>query len=83
MALKIVKSARHYTETALDEIDLLKKVHISVVCKPTVKQGVMEGGGFHGFLCQGGPVFLPLPCSCMPRPNPLTRKRIWSILGLC
>ena len=27
VALKIVKSARHYTETALDEIDLLKKVH--------------------------------------------------------
>ena len=43
MALKIVKSARHYTETALDEIDLLKKVHISV-CKPAVKQGVMETG---------------------------------------
>ena len=26
MALKIVKSARHYTETAIDEIELLKKV---------------------------------------------------------
>lgn len=26
VALKIVKSARHYTETAIDEIDLLKKV---------------------------------------------------------
>ncbi len=26
MALKIVKSAHHYTETALDEIELLKKV---------------------------------------------------------
>jgi hypothetical protein len=26
VALKIVKSAKHYTETALDEIDLLKKV---------------------------------------------------------
>ena len=28
MALKIVKSAKHYTETALDEIDLLKKVGV-------------------------------------------------------
>ena len=44
VALKIVKSARHYTETALDEIDLLKKVHISVVCKPA---------GCHGLLCRG------------------------------
>ena len=26
MALKIVKSAKHYTETALDEIELLRKV---------------------------------------------------------
>ena len=26
VALKIVKSARHYTEAAIDEIDLLKKV---------------------------------------------------------
>lgn len=26
VALKIVKSARHYTETAIDEIELLKKV---------------------------------------------------------
>jgi hypothetical protein len=26
VALKIVKSARHYTETAVDEIELLKKV---------------------------------------------------------
>ena len=26
VALKIVKSARHYTETAMDEIELLKRV---------------------------------------------------------
>ena len=61
MALKIVKSARHYTETALDEIDLLKKVHISV-CKPAVKQGVMEGRGSS------------VSCRLVPRLNPLRRK---------
>ena len=40
MALKVVKSASHYTETALDEIKLLKcvreadeKVIISLLCK--------------------------------------------------
>ena len=27
VALKIVKSAAHYTETAMDEIELLKRVH--------------------------------------------------------
>ena len=32
VALKIVKSARHYTETAIDEIELLKKV---ATTKPT------------------------------------------------
>ena len=31
MALKIVKSARHYTETAVDEIELLKKVFLCTV----------------------------------------------------
>lgn len=31
VALKIVKSARHYTETALDEIELLKKVFPTTV----------------------------------------------------
>ena len=62
MALKIVKSARHYTETALDEIDLLKKVHISV-CKPAVKQGIMEGGEVSS-----------VSCRLVPKLNPLTRK---------
>lgn len=28
MAMKVVKSAEHYTETALDEIKLLKSVSI-------------------------------------------------------
>ena len=59
MALKIVKSARHYTETALDEIDLLKKVHISV-CKSAVKQGGCQGGG------GGVPVF---PVGSCPDPT--------------
>ena len=34
VALKVVKSAQHYTETARDEIDLLKKV--PSVCVATV-----------------------------------------------
>ena len=28
VALKIVKSAKHYSETAVDEIDLLKRVSV-------------------------------------------------------
>ena len=34
VALKIVKSAQHYTETAVDEIQLLKKVRILLVGIP-------------------------------------------------
>ena len=36
MALKVVKSAQHYTETAIDEIKLLKKVTCSTSGLPSV-----------------------------------------------
>ena len=42
MALKIVKSAAHYTETAMDEIHLLKRVS---VCEQPREGGVERGGG--------------------------------------
>ena len=32
VALKIVKSAKHYSETAVDEIDLLKRVSMGCIC---------------------------------------------------
>ena len=32
VALKVVKSARHYTETAIDEIKLLKSVGGGLAC---------------------------------------------------
>ncbi|KAG4300714.1 hypothetical protein PCANB_002977 [Pneumocystis canis] len=34
VALKIVRSASHYTETALDEIELLKKINTANPCHP-------------------------------------------------
>jgi len=33
VAMKIVKSAQHYTETAIDEIKLLRSVcHLALIC---------------------------------------------------
>ena len=45
MALKIVKSAKHYTETALDEIELLRKVRsrglVSLLLQPQMMDTVL------------------------------------------
>lgn len=38
VALKVVKSAQHYTETATDEIQILKKIHGHSTCKSSIDE---------------------------------------------